>query len=153
MLYRRNFSPAAIFCAEDEASKQAAYRLYERLCGKGIEAPPPAARWQLNERDFGEMNGHTKEEALAQYQDPNQVEAWWLTDDAEPYGGESKSRVRQRVAPFLHQEIAAIRRSGSGGVLLITPPQVRLILDETIRRGGATACGVLPFGQGSLYQV
>jgi len=72
----------------------------------------------LNERDYGELSGMSKEEAIKRW-GPDQVLQWRRSYSTPPPGGESLKDTSQRVLPFYKTRIWPDVRGGKN-VLVAT---------------------------------
>ena len=75
------------------------------------EVIPVRAAWQLNERMYGELQGHNKEEARARH-GADQVHEWRRSYDVAPLNGESLEMTAARTLPYFQEEIVPLLREG-----------------------------------------
>ena len=71
--------------------------------------------WRIKERNYGDLNGKSKEEAMAM--NPEEAIKWRRGYDTPPPNGESIQMVEQRVWPFLEELIDRIKREKINVVL------------------------------------
>ena len=58
----------------------------------------------LNERDYGELTGMNKDEAIKNFGE-SQVQIWRRSYDMPPPGGESLKNTFERVLPYFNKYI------------------------------------------------
>lgn len=71
--------------------------------------------WRIKERNYGDLNGKSKEEAMAM--NPTEAIKWRRGYETPPPGGESIKMVEMRVWPFLDELVLRIKREKTNVVL------------------------------------
>ena len=71
--------------------------------------------WRIKERNYGDLNGKSKEEAMAM--NPTEAIKWRRGYETPPPGGESMKMVEARVWPFLDELVVRVRREKINVVL------------------------------------
>lgn len=79
---------------------------------------PVRRTWRLNERHYGALEGHGREEIRARYSD-EQFMAWRRSYSVAPPAGESLEDVRGRLLPYWETAVATDLRAGRT-VLVVT---------------------------------
>jgi len=67
--------------------------------------------WHLNERNYGDLQGQNKAEAVKKYGE-EQVKLWRRGYDTRPPNGESLKDTYERVIPYFQEKIAPEIKSG-----------------------------------------
>lgn len=75
------------------------------------EVIPVRVAWQLNERMYGELQGHNKDEARARH-GAEQVHEWRRSYDIAPPHGESLEMTAARTLPYFQEKIVPLLRDG-----------------------------------------
>lgn len=80
------------------------------------EILPVIEAWQLNERDYGDLQGLNKDAMRKKYGE-EQVQIWRRSFDGAPPGGESLMMTAERTLPYFKEEI--VPRLDSGENILV----------------------------------
>ena len=77
----------------------------------GQENVPIIKNWHLNERNYGDLQGQNKAEAIVKYGE-EQVKVWRRSYDVAPPNGESLKNTYERVVPYFKEKIELEIKSG-----------------------------------------
>lgn len=77
----------------------------------GQEGIPVVRDWRLNERNYGDLQGQNKAEAVKKYGE-EQVLMWRRGYDAAPPSGESLKDTYERVIPYFKEKIEPEIKAG-----------------------------------------
>jgi len=77
----------------------------------GQENVPIIKNWHLNERNYGDLQGQNKAEAIVKYGE-EQVKVWRRSYDVAPPNGESLKNTYERVIPYFKEKIELEIKSG-----------------------------------------
>lgn len=72
---------------------------------------PCIKAWQLNERCYGALQGHNKDDARKKY-GPEQVQIWRRSYDTPPPEGESLKMTAERTIPYFEETIVPLLKEG-----------------------------------------
>ena len=67
--------------------------------------------WHLNERNYGDLQGQNKAEAVIKYGE-EQIKIWRRSYDVPPPNGESLKDTYERVVPYFQEKIALQIKAG-----------------------------------------
>jgi len=77
----------------------------------GQENIPIIKDWHLNERNYGDLQGQNKAEAVIKYGE-EQIKIWRRSYDVPPPNGESLKDTYERVVPYFQEKIALQIKAG-----------------------------------------
>ncbi|PIU36634.1 phosphoglyceromutase [Candidatus Roizmanbacteria bacterium CG07_land_8_20_14_0_80_34_15] len=77
----------------------------------GQENIPIIKDWHLNERNYGDLQGQNKAEAVTKYGE-EQIKIWRRSYDVPPPNGESLKDTYERVVPYFQEKIAPQIKAG-----------------------------------------
>jgi 2,3-bisphosphoglycerate-dependent phosphoglycerate mutase len=77
----------------------------------GQENIPIIKDWHLNERNYGDLQGQNKAEAVTKYGE-DQIKIWRRSYDVPPPNGESLKDTYERVVPYFQEKIAPQIKAG-----------------------------------------
>jgi 2,3-bisphosphoglycerate-dependent phosphoglycerate mutase len=114
---------------------------------KGVPITRDAA---LNERDYGQLAGHNKDEAKPRFGE-EQVMRWRRSFDIPPPGGESLKDTAARVLPYYKAHIWPVVEAGQSVIVAAHGNSLRALImdlegltgDEIIARELATAAPIV----------
>ena len=82
----------------------------------GQENVPIVRDWHLNERNYGDLQGQNKAEAIVKYGE-EQVKVWRRSYDVAPPNGESLKDTYNRVVPYFQKNISPEIKKGKKIIL------------------------------------
>lgn len=119
----------------------------------GAAATPVVNDMRLNERDYGDLSGLNKDEAVAKW-GLEQVMIWRRSYDVPPPGGESLRDTLARVLPYYCQDILPCVLRGESTMIVAHGNSLRALLMVLERATPKTITGIeLETGVPVVYRL
>ena len=124
VLRRHDFHCDAAFTSKLRRAQQSLRLILKELGATSVTMFEEAA---LNERDYGQLSGLTREEARAKW-GAARVQAWRRSYDAVPPGGESLKMTAARTQPFFENRVRPFLLKGRQILIVAHGNSVRSIV-------------------------
>lgn len=124
VLRRRGFRCDVAFTSRLKRAQQSLRLILKEL---GATSVPMSEETALNERDYGQLSGLTREAARARW-GAERVQSWRRSYDAIPPGGESLKMTMARTQPFFDNRIRPLLLRGSRILVVAHGNSVRSIV-------------------------
>jgi 2,3-bisphosphoglycerate-dependent phosphoglycerate mutase len=145
VLRRRGFHCDVAFTSKLKRAQQSLRLILKEL---GPTSAPAFEETALNERDYGQLSGLTREAARARW-GAERVQAWRRSYDAVPPGGESLKMTAARTQPFFENRVKPFLLRGRRILIVAHGNSVRSIV-MTLEKLSPDEIAKVSFATGTL---
>jgi 2,3-bisphosphoglycerate-dependent phosphoglycerate mutase len=148
----RLIKPYPVDLAYTSVLKRAIHTLEIIIKENGYKSLPVIYAAELNERDYGDLQGLNKDDTAKKYS-PEQVHEWRRSYDIAPPGGESLKDTCNRVIPYYTGEIEPALKKGKNILIVAHGNSLRALMMNLEKISKKDISGVdLPTGVPRVYE-